>query len=394
LPILPSAARRIHELLRSLESASPVEHDSAVARLTLLGARILPQLPRFLSRASAAGKLGVLDVLERLAVREGLPLVLGLVRDPSDEVARRAVEAAGAFPDAGAVPALSLALGAGPAARRRAAADSLGRLHALGLVEAVDPLLRTLLATDEDEPLRLAALQALAGVDRRTLGPALRRLASDPSPAVAGAAAARLGRAPSAGRADASAAAAAPVAAGLPSLDSPAWLTQLTSPRTSASQLEALLADLVARRSPAVVPRLRRHLQELDGASRAEGPEGTARAKARVHRALAALGSRLALHDLREMLRARPLYAALDLLAAAERVGDASLVGALAGLAAERPELREAVAAAFRAVARREKLKRTSRVFKGLREAERSAALSLLAATKDAARPAPRGGTR
>jgi len=383
MPILPSAGRRIQDLLGRLESAAAAERDSAVAQLTLLGPRTLSNVPGFLSRASRTGRLGALDLLERLGAPASLPLVLGLIRDGQEEVARRAIEVAAAFPDPRTAEALTTVLASGAPALRAAAAASLSRLHGLGLVEAVDPLLRLLFSVDEDESLRLAALEALSAIEPRTLRPALRRLAGDESPALVRAAAdllARLGnvKAPTV------------TAPSHPHASLATWLGRLTSSRTHAADVPKVLAALVAQRSAALVPHLRQRLEELGRDAADATAESVARAKARVHLALAALDSRIALHDLRDMLKARPLYAAKDLLTAAEQVGDASLVAAIAAIAADDPGLAEPTATAFRAIALRGRLRRTSRVIRALRPEHRAAVESLLPRQ----RPASPGASR
>jgi HEAT repeat protein len=372
MPILPSAAKRIQDLLGRLESAAAAERDSAVAQLTLLGPRTLSHVPGFLARATPGGRLAILDVVERLGGKAGLPLVLGLVEDRHEEVARRAIEVAAAFPDPKAVQALSAVLSSGTPALHRAAAAGLSRLHGLGLVEAVDPLLRVVLAEDEDESLRLVALEVLSAIDRRTLRPALRRLAGDKSPALARAAAelqARLARPAAPASTDAS----------TPGATLATWLSRLTASRTPSADLPKVLAAIVAQRSPALVPLLRQRLDELGRDAEETGAEAVARAKARVHLALGALDSRIALHDLRDLLKARPLCAVHDLLTAARQVGDASLVPALAAVAADHPALAEPAGTALKEIARREGLRRTSRVIRTLRPGHRAAVEPLLA---------------
>jgi HEAT repeat protein len=364
VPILPSAGKRIHELLERLSSTAAAERESAVARLTLLGPRTLSHLPGFLARASHAGRLGALEVLERLGEGTGLGAILALTRDRHEDVARRAIEMAAAFPEPRTAAALTAVLASGSPGLRQAAARSLSRLHGLGLVEAVEPLLKVLFDGAEDESLRMEALEALSAIERRTLVPALKRLTGDRSPAVVRAAqalASRLGRA------------GAPPKEGTTVAPLETLVARLTSARTPSAEVPSLVAALVKRRSPALVPLLRRHLDEVGANAASTGAEAVARAKARVHLALGALDSRIALHDLRDLLRARPLYAAADLLAAAERVGDASLVPALAALAVDDGRFAEPVGNAFRAIVRREKLRRSSRVVKALRPGQRAA---------------------
>jgi HEAT repeat protein len=366
VPILPSAGKRIQELLGRTLSAVPAERESAVAQLTLLGPRTIPQVRDFLGKAPATGRLAALEVLERLGEARGLDAALPLTTDTHEEVAVRAIQVAAGFKEPRSAAALRAALSSGSSTRRRAAVKGLGQLHGLGVVEAVEPLLAVLLDSGDEEALRLDALESLSSLDRRTLLPALRRLAKDPSPALVRAAAALAEDASRASR-------------GAPPSSEPAststLLAHLTAPRTASAEITAILENLVQQRSPALLPLLARRLETVSAEHR-EAETG-ARAKARLHLALAALGSRIALHDLRDMLKARPLHAARDLLAAAELVGDASLVPAIAVLAADEPRLAEATATAFRAIAARLKLRRTSRVIQGLRGEHKAALLAL-----------------
>jgi len=119
------------------------------------------------------------------------------------------------------------------------------------------------------------------------------------------------------------------------------------------------------------------------------------RARAALHEALAALDSRAALYDLREALAARPGGVMPALLRAAGRIGDASVVPALARAVAEDETLLEPCVEALAKVAAREKLRRkpASRV-----HPEHRAALDLLwerakALRRDEAQP-PRRSAR
>jgi hypothetical protein len=104
-------------------------------------------------------------------------------------------------------------------------------------------------------------------------------------------------------------------------------------------------------------------------------------ARAAIHTALAALDSRVALHDLRELVAVRPPAVMPALLDAVARVGDASVVPALARAATEDPELAPRCAAAFASVARREKLRRTSASLRKVRAEHRPALEAFFEAT-------------
>ena len=163
--------------------------------------------------------------------------------------------------------------------------------------------------------------------------------------------------------------------------------------RTSDPASVRLLADALARiggiSSIPVLGRALERLSQPDDDERAQAVRAVA--KGRLHVALAARDSRIALFDLREMLRARPVRALDSLLAAAARVGDDTVVPALVGLAAEGPALLEACAEPFAAITRRTKLRRTSAAFKSVRPQHRPALDALWErAGRDAKAPPPR----
>jgi HEAT repeat protein len=382
VPILPSAGRRIQELLQRLESPSAAQRESALAQLTLLGPRTIPYTRDFLTAAGATGRLAALELLERLGEVRGLDSVVTLTKDDDEGVARRAMEVAAAFPDPRAAQALRAVLSSRSPTRRRAAALGLGRLHRLGLVEAVEPLLGRLLDGDEDEALRLEVLESLSSLDRRALLPALKALSKDRTPAIVRAAAGLTGRLSRTRSAEPGSPAEADIAASL---------ARLVSARTSPAEVPAIVDALVRQRSPALLPLLGRRLEALGAQAGAPGAEAIARAKANIHLALGALGSRIALHDLREMLKARPLHSARDLLAAAALVGDASLVPALTAIVIEEPRLLDAARTTFEAIARRANLRRTSRAVRSLGPEHKAAVERLWPTTRATPAGARRG---
>ena len=397
MPIVPSRSGRIQELLGRLASGGPAERDSAVAGLTLLGVRVVEPVRAILPTAGRAVRLAALEVLDRIEDHAALAPLLDLVRDEDEPVALRAMEAAGGRPDPRAAEALAgILAGPAPASRRRGAALALARLQAAGLVEALDPLVDRVVDEGEDEPLRLAVLDSLATLDPplapSTLRPLLRRLAGSAAPALSARARALSGSlregAPARGPAT-------------PLLD------RLMAPHRTAAEtdrlartlsqpgavpLESLHAAMEAAGgapaisvlasvlgnvgTPASIPILHGALARL-GPARATTarPEdaSTLRARVAVHRALCALGSRIALYDLREAIEARPAHGIADLLDVAGQIGDATMVPSLARVASEDPGLRIPCGEVFAAIARREKLRRTSASLKGVRAADRAA---------------------
>jgi HEAT repeat protein len=391
MPIVPSRSQRIQDLLCRLSSASGKERDSAVARLTLVGARAVEPLIAFLPTAAPSARRAALEVLDRLGDGRALPAILARVHDAEETVALRALELAGSHPDPRALPALAEVLeGAGSPARRREAAKGLARLQASGLVDALDPLVRRLVDETEEEPLRLAILDALAALEpplaASTLRPLLRRLRRSAGPVLAA-------RAVSLARA---------LDGGPPAIDT---VDELLG-RLPASPLASSEAERIGRAlSQARVAPLERLHEALDAARepnavrvlasaladtgqpasisvlhralgrlgpirpQAGSPDDESRLHARLdlHRALAALGSRIALFDLRDSIEARPRTLMAALLGVAARIGDGSLVPSLARAASEDPTLLRPCADAFAAIARRTKLRRTSAALRAVR---------------------------
>jgi hypothetical protein len=414
MPIVPSRTRQIQTLVARLESPDEVQRESAAARLVLLGERAVEPLLSSLNTAGP-GRLQAIGVLETLRDRRALPPLIALFADDDRAVAQRAIEASAAFAEPATVEALEFALSSPVAALRRAAAASLVTLHGSGTVEAMDPLLDALLDEDEEDEVRLVALQVLASLDAGGLRPILDRLHRTSSAAVKRRAAEleraaavttasalslavdvrRFLEAPSAGT-QAALAALAPHGPRAAELLVDALVRQPAAGDralrigralrgfpveivdvlhralngTDAPLPVRILAETLAHfRSPASIPILHRALERL---GRGSDP-AVAEAKARIHLALAALGSRIALYDLRDMLEARPARAALTLIQAASDVGDASLVPALAGLATAEPELFQPCASAFAAIARRERLRRGHRALARVRAAHQDA---------------------
>ena len=123
-----SSARHVEQLVASLGSSSPVERDSAVARLIVIGERAVERLlPVVADPQQKAAANAALAALEALADPRALDTVLAALS--RDEVALAAVQAAGAYLggdhgarvlDAPTTVALRRATARAGAARRRA----------------------------------------------------------------------------------------------------------------------------------------------------------------------------------------------------------------------------------------------------------------------------------
>jgi HEAT repeat protein len=366
VPIVPSRSARTQELLGRLGSSNAAERDSAVAGLTLLGTRVLLPLDAFLPTASPAARLAALEVLERVEDPAAVPAILRLARDPDERVALRALEAAGERPDPRSIGALAALLSApGPLAPRQSAARALGHLEAKGLVGGLEPLAERLLDEREDPRLRCLILDGLLTRQppfaARTLRPLLKRLVSSSEPELA---------------------------ARARSTDDEAIEERLAEALASAGLSDAAAARTtaaLARRGAVAIPPLVRALDRLGPPGR-QADVACLRARGRLHEALAALDTRVALFDLREAIEAHPRAAMPSLLRAASRIGDASVVPALARAAAEDAALVDSCAATLAAIAARERLRRTSAALNSVRP-EHRAALALL---WDGARSGPR----
>jgi len=389
MAIVASRSRQIHELLARLGSPQPSRREAAVARLTLIGERAVPALVDWMKGAEPTGRLAGLEVLGRLRDARAAHLVRGLLAGPDETVADRAIELLAENPDWGAVAELSRVVRQGRPPRRRSALEALCRLHRDDVLEAMEALLDLLVDETADAELRIRALQALAGSDRRALRPVLRQLRNSGSPELRRHLAeleAGPRRKPSRspgpeglveawlsepGRREARSRLLAALEEDRAALDR---VHQFLDETDDPSTLRALIELLQEHRSPASLPRLHDLVRRL-----AEGPRSPERCevRARAHLALAALDSRIALYDLRELLPEAPALCLPLLLSAAGRVGDASLLPALARRAAEDEHEVDACAVALGSIIERERLRRSSRAVKAV-PAQHQDALVLL----------------
>jgi hypothetical protein len=258
------------------------------------------------------------------------------------------------------------------------------------VVEALDPLVDTLVDDEADTAVRLSILDALVRIEpplpRSTLRALHRRLASSDD-AVVARRASELDR-PAAERRDpgdvverlrggeiAGVEARRIASTLLDSGEVPLERLHLAlEAAPSARSVQALAVVLGAVGGPASIPALSRALARVTDRTEEEneGDDGLA-ARAAIHSALANLDSRVALHDLRELIARHPRQAMPELLDAAARVGDGSLVPALARAASEEPSLREPCTSTFVAIARREKLRRSSAAVRRVKAEHREA---------------------
>jgi len=321
--IRASLSERVDALVADLGSPSALTREAAVARLTVIGPRAVARLVAEVeSDAAAASRATAFRALEAIrdarALAPALEVLADVAADPSVAVAAAAV-------------ARAFVLGAHGA-------------------DAVDRLTAAALDRRRPESVRLAALQALRGLDRSTIAPLLASLAGDPSAGIRAESGAGSGRRPRRDREPEELVGRA-AEEGLP--DDPAALRHALSRVGDAIALPLLLR---------IVERVRER-ESVEPAARRD--EWTL-ARAAAHLALANRGSRLALYDLRESLDAATTPLAVEFLAALSLVGDASCLVAMTGAHARASNAwwRRRLADAFQTIIARERLTRRHAVMR------------------------------
>jgi HEAT repeat protein len=313
--IRASSSKQIDALIADLSAASAVTRETAVARLTLLGARAVERLiAAAVSAGHAGGRAAAWRALEGIGDLRALDPALAALAAPDLE------------------PAIGVS------------AAGVARVHLRGPrgAVAVDRLAEVLLDRTRAESLRLAALRALRELDAGTIAPMLASLASDPNPIIRTEAGLSDRGAPR-GAGD-PAEAVARAAAG--SLGEEAdVLRHAVSLAGSAAPLESLQK---------VVERVR----EREGAEPAAVRDQWRLTRAAAHVALAQRGSRLALYDLRESFESAKGPLPLEFLTALSLVGDATCVEAMAAAHARSKDAwwRAQLGRVFRDVVSRERL--------------------------------------
>ncbi len=283
--IKASSRKEVDALLADLASDRPITRDGAVARLTVLGERVVPRLIALATNPTAAPttRAAAFLALDGIADPRSLQAALGGLADQEATVAATA---------AGLVGAL---------------------LPVDGGVRALDRLTAASLDTTRSTEVRLAALRALGRVDAATVGPVFAALRGDTNAAIAGAASAY---GPEQATPTALACVNEAAAGRLP--DDPSALKQALSSALTSVPLQAL-AKIVDQ------------VRVREGAEQPPRRDEWARVRAAAHAALAARGSRLALYDLRETVAAAREPLAVEFLAALGAIGDSSCLEPIAG---------------------------------------------------------------
>jgi len=319
--IKASAASEIRQLIAALGGSDEVGREAAIARLAVIGARAVDGLHKAYTAASdRETRVAVLRALE--STGDGRTIV----------IARQALAEGG-----------DVAVAA--AAALHALLDSP---HAPTSTEALDVLVATALDRTADRTVRLAAFDALHGIPEGVRARVAEALQNDPDERLKTRAADASREFTTADEVWQDA-----LEGRLP--DSPGVLREAATTHAAAAALSALQKMIDAcRLREGTVPRTRRgEWQAVRGA---------------LHQALALRGSRIAVYDLRESVHDTKGHLPTSFLAALHVVGDQSCLEPLAGAYARADPAdawwRAQLAAAFRAIARRERVTRRHVVVK------------------------------
>jgi HEAT repeat protein len=278
VPIHASSARQVDSLVADLSSDRPALREAAVARLTLLGARAVDRLLRLLAaNVEPHVRCSALRIIEAVGDARAVEPVLALIDSSDVDVAAAAASAARVF----------MTGECGPRVVDRLTAATLNQARA--------------------DRVRLACLDALRGLGHSTIAPLLDKLRLDPGVAMRAAVDPQTGMDPSKDVVRAA-------ESGLP--DEPQELIDAVN--LCASQVPVpLLLRLIER------------LREREHADSRRSPEWQ-RARGRIHLALAARGSRIALWDLRESFENAAAPLPVEFLAALSAAGDAACLESVA----------------------------------------------------------------
>ena len=314
--IKASAATEIRQLIAGLGGDDEVRREAAIARLAVIGARAVDGLRRAYAESSdRETRIAVLRALEPIGDRRTVAIARGAIAEGGD-----------------------LALAAASALR-----GLLDSPHGPTGTDALDVLVATALDPSAERRVRLAAFDALQGMPEGVRARVAEALQADPDPGLK----ARASDLPR----DAAAADAVwqdALEGRLP--DTAGVLRDAAQTRAAAAALSALqkMIDAVRSREGTVESAAKRaEWQTVRGA---------------LHQALALRSSRVAVYDLREALEDSRGPLPTSFLAALHVVGDQSCLEPLAAAYARTPagnaRWKVQLAAAFRAIARREKVTR------------------------------------
>ena len=320
MPIKASSSVEVRQLVEALGGPDELRREAAIARLTVIGPRAVDALLQaYASTTDRDTRIAILRALESSSDRRTI-----------------------AIAKEGIVMGGDLAVAA--AAALRGLIDSP---HEATATEALDLLVTTVLDTSADRVVRMTAFDALHAMPEGVRVRVREALKKDPDSHMKARA---LDSSSSIAMADALWQDA--LDGKLP--DSPAIFRDAAQTRASTAALSSLqkMIDAVRAREGATSVRRRAEWQAIRGA---------------LHQALALRGSRVAVYDLRESLEDASGPLPSSFLAALHVVGDETCLEPLAAAyarAGAESRWKSQVAAAFRAIAGRERITRRRAVAK------------------------------
>jgi HEAT repeat protein len=430
--MLRSASLPVSDLVRQLVSSDRDKVEKARTRLTLLGTRAVPALISALEGGNDKLKLQAIPALSVIRDRAGREPIIAMLRDAEPKIREAACRALGRFPSRESIACLEKVVKTELRAEVRAAAvQSLATIFDEGFQDALREPLGVLFDAEESIRVRLAALTVLPGLHARQRKILLAKLRDDPDREIA-ACAATLEQADaqtepddedsasrlttelaSSNHARWSAAMHRLIALGSRSLpflvtamrarhkdpefaSRAAMVLKGLGPRRLRPVVEYLdsvveplplevLVDVVASlEDRPLIYRLRDVIDSLEtrrvAVNGSAGPDPYARVRARAHLAIARLGSRVAIADLKETLRNPSRRIDPDLLAAAAKIGTRNeLPDLLRAWRREEPWMRAKIRDVFWQIVQREKIRHRGTPLKDLSRLDREALRQILA---------------
>jgi len=429
--MLRSRANEITELVRALASRRKARVDAARARLTIIGSPAVECLVEALEDDNNTVRSRAMPLLALIQDPRGREPLVAMLLDRSPRLREIAARSLARFPSAETIAALNRTL---DKERREdvrvAAVESLVDLYAAGQETAIRRVVDLLMDASEAPRLRCAAfalLPILRPSERRGI---LTRLLRDPAVEVRDRAARVVARGEP--RAQPSPASMRKLVENLQSDDYVAWnaavrrlgscgrsavdpliagmrghahdpeyciraglALKALGPRRSRSLTQALdevveplplqvLVDVVGSiGEKSLIYHLKALLERLAARPRAvdesDGFDPMRRVRSKAHLELAAIGSRVAIRDLRGLIADREGRLELEAVAAVARIGRREeLVPLLGAYVREDRFTKERIADAVRTILRRERIRRNNPMFRGLSRAQRLAFEAIL----------------
>jgi len=422
MSIFDSKAREVEALIGQLASPSTQEVEVALARLTIIGPRAVEHLISALESPHFAIRANAIEVLARISDPRSTTPLLQSLEDPHPVVKVKAIEALPSFPLPKTARGLTAALQREKEGKfRKMLVNALLYLCQQGIIEALEGLLKFLTDRGEDCQLRLQAMEVLKLIDPKQRSQLLQRLSFDPEPQIAHRAK-ELQRESSQKRKKLPPSKAEKLIARLNSQDYLTWSSALRDvARKGTSLMEPLINSML--RPSATIAYCRRvgmalrqmgkgtaeriypyldkvehypalevlinlisqyhdphsavHLkkvldrlnEELVKAKEPESQSWILLIKGKIHTALADIDSRVALGDLREMLLHPATLGWVELLKAAQLLGNRDFLLPLLQLYQHFEKdkwMADQIKEAFRTIKKRERIRSNSPLFRNL----------------------------